>query len=208
MTTATPAVAASQRPDSCPADDASLVERLCARDKSALDELVRVHGGKLYGVAMQVCRHEADAQDALQEALLQIWNKIELFERRASLSTWMYRVTANAALMKLRREKKFQKHVSFDATDLDRDVPVIQLTDPGPGPDATAVHHELGDRVRAAIEALPEPYRSAVLLSDVDGLTMEEIADATDTSVAAVKSRLHRGRLALRKVLAPYLRSR
>jgi RNA polymerase sigma-70 factor (ECF subfamily) len=153
---------------------------------------------------MQFMRNETDAQEVMQDALIQIWNKIEMFENRSALTTWMHRVTANAALMKLRREKKFQQNVSIGNDD--EDTPVIQLADPGYAPDESADHSELGDRVRAAIDALPEPYRSTVLLSDVEGLSLQEIADATDSTVPAVKTRVHRGRLALRKVLAPHFR--
>jgi RNA polymerase sigma-70 factor (ECF subfamily) len=185
-------------------DDATLVLRLQSRDTSALEDLLHTHGGKLYGVALQFMRNETDAQEVVQDALIQIWNKIEMFENRASLSTWMYRVTANAALMKLRKEKKFQHNVSLDNDGPDSDAPVIQLADTSAAPDAAAAHSELEMRVRAAIDALPEPYHSTVLLSDVDGLSMQEIAEATGVGLAAVKSRLHRGRLALRRVLAPY----
>ncbi len=187
-------------------DDTALVQRLKARDKTALGDLLEKHGGRLYGVALQFTRNETDAQDVVQDALIQIWNKIEMFEGRSALTTWMHRVTANAALMKLRRERKFQQHVPLEHTPLDGDLPVVQLADPGRGPDESASNSELGAKVRAAIDALPEPYRSAVLLSDVDGLSLQEIADATGATVAAVKTQIHRGRLALRKVLAPHLR--
>ena len=182
-----------------------LVDRLKARDHSALDELLELHGNKLYGVAMQFMRNETDAREVMQDALIQIWSKIEMFENRSALTTWMHRVTANAALMKLRREKKFQQHVALDQDD-DDDVPVIQLADDSSTPDTACIKHELGDVVRAAIEALPEPYRTTVLLSDVEELSLQEIADATDSTVPAVKTRIHRGRLVLRKVLAPHLR--
>ena len=76
----------------------------------------------------------------------------------------------------------------------------------GEGPDGALLRGELGDRVRAAIDALPEPYRTTVLLSDVDEMSMEEIAATMSVTVPAVKSRLHRGRLALRKALEPYLK--
>lgn len=187
-------------------DDAALVERLKSRDKSAMDDLVRIHGSKLYGLALQITRNEDNAQEVMQDALLQIWNKIGLFEGRSAFSSWMYRVTANAALMRLRKEKKFEHNVALDETGSDTDLPIIQLPDPGEQPDAAAQRLELGDRVRAAIDALPEPYRTTVLLSDVDGMSLAELSEATDASVAAVKSRLHRGRLALRKVLEPYLK--
>lgn len=187
-------------------EDETLVARLKDHDKSAMDDLVRIHGGKLYGVAMQIVRNEIEAQEVMQEALISIWNKIGSFEGRSAFSSWLYRVTANVALMKLRREKKFEHHVPLEDVGHDKGLPVIQLPDKGDSPDAAALRTELGERVRSAIEALPEPYRSTVLLSDVDGLSLAETAEATQSSVAAVKSRLHRARLALRKVLKPYLK--
>jgi len=182
-----------------------LVARLKARDKTALEDLLREHGGRLYGVALQIMRNETEAQEAVQDALITIWNKIDQFEGRSAFTTWLHRVAANAALMKLRKNKKFEQHVSLESDGPDHDLPVIQLADPREGPGETMLRGELGNRVREAIDALPEPYRTTVLLSDVEEMPMEEIAAATDASVPAVKSRLHRGRLALRKVLEPYL---
>jgi RNA polymerase sigma-70 factor (ECF subfamily) len=189
-----------------PNNDAALVERLRNRDKSAMEDLIRVHGSKLYGLANQIMRNEDDAQEVMQDALMSIWNKIASFEGRSAFSSWMYRVTANVALMKLRKQKKFEQNVSLENHGPDSDVPIIQLPDKGEQPDASALREELGDRVRSAIDALAEPYRSAVLLSDVEGMSLAEIAEATESSVPAVKSRLHRARLALRKVLEPYLK--
>ena len=186
--------------------DVSLVERLKARDKSAMEELVRLHGSKLYGLALQIMRNEDDAQEVLQDALVAVWNKVGMFEGRSAFSSWMYRVTANVALMRLRKQKKFEHDVSLDNTGADHELPLIQLPDPGEQPDAAALRVEMGERVRGAIDALPEPYRSTVLLADVEGLSLAEIAEATESSVPAVKSRLHRARLSLRKVLEPFLR--
>jgi RNA polymerase sigma-70 factor (ECF subfamily) len=183
-----------------------LVARLKARDKAALEDLLREHGGRLYGVALQIMRNDIEAQEAVQDALITIWNKIDQFEGRSQFTTWLHRVTANAALMKLRKNKKFEQHVSFENHGLDRDLPVLQLADPREGPGETMLRGELGERVRTAIEALPEPYRTTVLLADVDEMSMEEIAASMGATVPAVKSRLHRGRLALRKVLEPYLK--
>ena len=183
-----------------------LVMRLKARDKAALEDLLREHGGRLYGVALQIMRNETEAQEAVQDALITIWNKIDQFEGRSQFTTWLHRVTANAALMKLRKNKKFEQHVPLENDGPDHDLPVLQLADTGEGPDGALLRGELGDRVRAAIDALPEPYRTTVLLSDVDEMSMEEIAATMSVTVPAVKSRLHRGRLALRKALEPYLK--
>jgi RNA polymerase sigma-70 factor (ECF subfamily) len=188
-------------------DDAALVQRLKSRDKSAMEELLRRHGAKMFGVAMQIMRNETDAQEVMQDALITVWNKAGSFEGRSAFTSWLYRVTANAGLMKLRKNKKFEQNVPLENFGGDRELPVLQLADPGANPAATVSRAELGDRVRAAIDALPEPYRTTVLLSDVEEMSMEEVATAMDSSVPAVKSRLHRGRLALRKALTPYLKN-
>src|SRR5436309_15806860 len=124
-----------------------LVARLKARDKAALEDLLREHGGRLYGVALQIMRNETDAQEAVQDALITIWNKIDQFEGRSAFTTWLHRVTANAALMKLRKNKRVEQNVPLDAEE-----PVIQLADPHEGPGDAALRGELGERVRVAID--------------------------------------------------------
>ena len=187
-------------------DDAALVQRLKARDKSAMEELLRRHGTKMFGVAMQIMRNETAAQEAMQDALITVWNKAGSFEGRSAFTSWLYRVTANAALMKLRKEKKFEQNVPLENPGDDGELPVLQLADPGSNPSARVTGAELDGRVRAAIDALPEPYRTTVLLADVEEMSMDEVADAMESTVPAVKSRLHRARLALRKELTPYLK--
>jgi len=190
-------------------DDAQLVARLKQRDKSALGELVQVHGAKMYGVALQFMRNEYDARDVMQDALVSIWNKIGSFEGKSAFTSWIYRVTANASLMALRKRKRRENEVSLDAAASDDDdtpPPSLQLSDKGPLPDKVAMTGELGEQVRAAIERLPEPYRVVVLLRDVEELPMEEVMEATGLSEPALKSRLHRARLALRDALLPYLK--
>ncbi len=187
-------------------DDAALVQRLQARDKRAMEDVLSRHGSRMYAVALQIARNETDAQEVLQDALIQVWQKIGSFEGRSAFPTWLHRVTVNAALMKLRKNKRFEQNVPLEDQGPDKDLPVLQLADPGEGPDAEVLRGELGHRVQTAIEALPEPYRTTVILSDVEGLSLAEIGESMEASVPAVKSRLHRGRLALRKVLEPYLK--
>jgi RNA polymerase sigma-70 factor (ECF subfamily) len=190
-------------------NDAQLVARLKQRDKSALEDLVHIHGAKMYGVALQFMRNEYDAHEVMQDALVSIWNKIGSFEGKSAFTSWIYRVTANAGLMALRKRKRHEKDVSLDATlsdDDDTPLPALQLKDKRPLPDAEAMTGELGQQVRAAIDQLPEPYRVVVLLRDVEELPMEEVMEATGLSEPALKSRLHRARLALREALLPYLK--
>ncbi|HUJ72888.1 MAG TPA: sigma-70 family RNA polymerase sigma factor [Verrucomicrobiae bacterium] len=189
--------------------DAQLVARLKQRDRSALEQLIQLHGAKMYGVALQFMRNEHDAREVMQDALVSIWNKIGSFEGKSAFTSWIYRVTANAGLMALRRKKRRENDVSLDTTsseDDDGPVPALRLSDQGPLPDRVAMTGELGEQVRAAIDRLPEPYRMVVLLRDVEELPMNEVMDATGLSEPALKSRLHRARLALREALLPYLK--
>src|SRR5712691_1091022 len=113
--------------DSASHPEQPLVERLKARDKRALEDLLRQHGSKLYGVALQIVRNESEAQEVMQDALIAIWTKIDKFEGRSAFSTWLYRVTANAALMRLRKNKKFEHNIPLDSVDPDSDLPGIQI---------------------------------------------------------------------------------
>jgi RNA polymerase sigma-70 factor (ECF subfamily) len=185
-------------------DDTPLVARLKQRDKSALEELIHIHGAKMYGVALQFMRNESDAREVMQDALVSIWNKIGSFEGKSAFTSWIYRVTANAGLMALRKKKRRENDVGSD--DDDAPLPALQLSDKRPLPDKVAMTGELGEQVRAAISQLPEPYRVAVLLRDVEELPMSEVMQETGLSEAALKSRLHRARLALREALLPYLK--
>jgi RNA polymerase sigma-70 factor (ECF subfamily) len=190
-------------------DDVQLVARLKRRDKTALEDMIQLHGAKMYGVALQFMRNENDAREAMQDALVSVWNKIGSFEGKSAFSSWLYRVTANAALMALRKKKHRENDVSLDTAPNDDDeisLPALRLSDRGPLPDATALTGELGEQVRAAIDRLPEPYRVVVLLRDVEELPMTEVMEATGLSEPALKSRLHRARLALREALLPYLK--
>jgi RNA polymerase sigma-70 factor (ECF subfamily) len=188
--------------------DAELVRRLKQRDPSAMEALVRAHGAKLFGVACQLLRNETAAQDVVQEALLSVWNKIESFQGRSSLTSWLYRVTANAALMRLRKEKRHQMDVSIDGEKEPDAYRPLQLEDMRSLPSDALQGEELKAQIQAAIDRLPEPYRSVVLLKDVEDFSLEEIAALTHASVPAVKSRLHRARLTLRQTLLPYLQAR
>lgn len=188
-----------------PISDAELVARLKARDRGALEDLVRVHGGKIYGIAMQFMRKEEDAQEVMQDALVMIWKKIDSFEGRSAFTSWLYRVTANAALMALRKQKKHAGDVSLDDHGAEAPGSIMGMKDPIDPPDAKAVNSELGKKLSDAIDQLPESQRVIVLLRDVEGFSLSDTVAMTGLDKAAIKSRLHRARLALRKLLLPYL---
>jgi len=188
-----------------PADEAALVARLRAGEDAAFAELLREQGGRLLGVARRMLRSEEDARDALQEAFLQAFRGIGRFEAGARLSTWLHRIVINTCLMKLRSRGRKPEASIEDL--LPRFYTDGHRIDPGPpwrsdAPDPVQ-SREVRALVRESIDALPEIYRSVLLLRDIEELGSEETARILDIKVDAVKMRLHRARQALRSLIAP-----
>ena len=201
-----------QRPaETTPSDD-DLVALAARGDVAAFSELVQRHQEKVYALALRLLRDPADAEEVVQETFLAALEKLPGFRGEAAFTTWLHRVAANGALMRLRRRRR--------APEVATEQPLEELL---PRFDAhgridSGVRHDwskradeqLADReVRLAIEEavqnLPEDYRIVFLLRDVEGLSSEEMAGLLGISVAAVKSRLHRARLALREKLGSHL---
>ena len=183
--------------------DESIMLRLKMRDRTALGELLDQHGSMMYGAALRIMRDETRAQEVVQDALITTWNKAGTYQGRAKLSTWLYRVVVNAALMQLRKQRQSDRLVALGDS---RVLGTIGRHPFDERPDVVALRGELGEQVQRAIDALPEPYRTTVLLADAEELPIADIAELTNATVAATKSRLHKARLALRKKLSPYVR--
>lgn len=185
-------------------DDHDLVERLKCRDETALSDLLEEHGDKIYGVARRYLREEQDIRDVMQEVLVTVWTKIQSFQERSAFTSWLYRVTANASLMAVRRLKRREREISRDALPGDGLLEELRL-ESLPGDQMERL--ELGHMVQSAIDRLPEPYRTTLVLSDVQEHSMDEVAHLTGVTTQAVKSRLHRARLKVRELVMPYLRN-
>lgn len=156
------------------------------------EEVARDHGRFLYTVAYRLTGNHDDAQDLVQEVLLRVRRGLETY-RPGSLEGWLSRITTNTFLDETRRRKR--RPVDLLPDDPDRVVP------PGPGADVAMAAEGLPDDVQDALRRLPPEYRAAVVLSDVVGLSYEEIAAALHVPVGTVRSRIHRGRALLRGVL-------
>ncbi len=196
--------------------DVLLVERLRGGDVAALEALMGRHFTRVYRLAREITRNEADAQEVAQDVFLTVFRKIHTFEGRAALTSWLYRVTTNVALLK-RRARRTDREVPLDPQlptflpDGHRaGDPAYVLADWSETPEAELLSHETREILRRAIGALPDPYRVALVLRDIEGLSNDEIAEIVGDSVAAVKSRIHRARMVLREKLtrhfAPRLR--
>ena len=191
-----------------PREDAALLERLRAGDEAAYEEMVRTHGGRLLAVARRFLRSEEDARDAVQDAFLSAFRSIGRFEGQARLSTWLHRIVVNAALMKLRsRRRKPEQSIEELLPEFLEDGHMAHpAAEWRRSASDAAERNQLRRLLLEKIHELPEGYRNVLLLRDIEELDTEETAEAMGLSVAAVKTRLHRARLALRGLLDPHLR--
>ena len=185
-------------------DDQTLVERVRSGDARAFEELVSRYENKVYRLAIKLTRNEALAEEVLQEVFLKIYEKIDSFRGESALSSWIYRIAANACFSKLNLEKRHQ-HADLDDTMPQAEVALHERSDHGQeAPDQPLLSDEALRVISRAIERLPEDFRVVITLRDVEGMSNEDVAKVLDLSVPAVKSRLHRARLLLRKRLAGY----
>ena len=175
-----------------------LIERARAGDTRAFEDLARREERALYRHALRIVGTTADAEDIVQDALFSAWRSIASFQG-LSFRAWLFRIATNRALDQLRSRKR-RPELPLDPPD-DDDVTWAEPV--APGPDLTQL---VGDRealaaVETALGSLPAEQRTALLLRDVEGFAYEEIAVITSVEIGTVKSRIHRGRLAVRNVL-------
>lgn len=183
-------------------EEADLVRRIKSGDAAAVEEFVKLYSSRVYSLAYQLTRSESAAEEIMQEVFITVISKIDTLENDSYFSTWLYRVTANAAYGFLRKEKKHRDLLPVDEIDSG----TAALHDFSDLPDDILLSDESRDMVRQAIDRLPKTLRAIVIMKDVEGLKNEDIAEAMNLSLSAVKSRLHRGRLMLRDRLSRQLR--
>ncbi len=183
----------------------TLVGRLRDGDAFALEKLMERYAARVYRLVYAITRNGGDTEEVVQDVFLNVFRKINAFEGRAALGTWLYRVAMNAALNK-RRGKQAEVEVSLEdclptfRADGHRDGDhTFLLADWSPTPEEELLSREGRAALTRAIEALPDRYRAVLVLRDVDGLSNEEASEVLGESVASVKSRLHRARMALRE---------
>ncbi len=167
-------------------------------DRTTFEQVIAEYADRLYGIALRITGSPADAEDALQEAFVSAYRGLAQYRGDANPRTWLYRITVNAALYRLRARPP-QEYLD-------------ELSEPSDATYAWAQRREdavlaaeLHEQLELALRNLPGDYRAAVILRDVEGLSAREAALVLDISEAALKSRLHRGRLLLRQSLEDYL---
>jgi RNA polymerase sigma-70 factor (ECF subfamily) len=191
-------------------EDARLVEALRRDDPAAPEHLVDRFGDRVYRLALRITRSNEDAEEAAQDALWTAARKIHTFKGESAFGSWLYRIAANAAYQKLRSRRTKAAEVALDDV-----LPALDaggrhfepMDDWSNRVDERALQGELREVLTEAIDTLPPDYRTALVLHDVEGLSNPDIAEALGLSLPAVKSRVHRSRLFVRKRLADYMKT-
>src|SRR5687768_4859036 len=188
--------------------DRALIRRLQAGDQAAVHELADRYGSRIYQLALRQMKNREDAEEVTQDVLLKVYRKIGAFRGDAALSSWIYRITFNTAMSRLRgnrgaraaekeRDRLESAQQSFD----EESRSARQPADWSQLPDEQLLRQQLREAVVTAIDELPEIYRAPVVLRDIQGLSTEEASSRLKLKDQTLKSRLHRGRLMLRERL-------
>ncbi len=185
-----------------------LLSRLQSGDERALSDLADAYGTKIYQLSFRYLRNKEDAEEVTQDVLFKVYRKVGSFRGDAALSSWIYRITFNAAMSRLRtaqyqRSQEDDRQMASDDADSSKSVrsEVADWTDMA---DERVLRSQLRQRVFSAILALPAIYRAPVMLRDIQGMSTEEASAMLRVKDQTLKSRLHRGRLILRKQLADF----
>ena len=185
------------------AQESQLLAAAQGGDRRALEQLLAAHFAQVERFASKMCRHTADAEDVTQETLIAAARTVGNFRGDAAVSTWLFRIARSFCIKQRRRGRSVrQGDTSLD----DAAAPEARtLADATAGPEATLNDRQLGQALQQAIESLAPMYREVLLLRDVEGLSANEVSEVLGIRVDAVKTRLHRARLAVRDKLAPML---
>ena len=188
----------------------TLVSRLKDGDASAVTELERTYGSKIYQLAFRYMKNHEDAEEVMQDVLFRVFQKIGAFRGEAALSSWIYRITFNTAMSRL-RSAKFSRPFEVPQADLgtavdENEVPHLRrdVADWSSLADDELYRTQLRRHLVGALMELPTIYRVPVLLRDVHGLSTDEASATLKLKPQTLKSRLHRGRLILRERLAEF----
>ncbi len=184
-----------------------LLKLLRGGDQEGIREVVSRYHDRLFSVANRICNNPADAEEVVQDVYMIALDKIDRFEGRSTLSTWLYRITVNTALMKLRSRRADRNHVPIDGLTalLGEAENVLRFDEDVKSPDEALLTKELTQTISDSMEDLPEIYQSVFFLRDVQGYSIKETSTMLGITPGAIKSRLHRSRFFLREKLVPYM---
>jgi RNA polymerase sigma-70 factor (ECF subfamily) len=189
------------------AEEASLVAELKAGSEEAFSWLITRYHQPIYSLLARTVRDPADAADLTQDVFVKIFRGIGSFHGESSLRTWVYRIALHEGLNQRRwwrRHKQQEVTIEMETVDCESGEPARlkeMLIDPAESPYEMATHTEARERVEAALRDVPEPFRTTLILRDIEGFVYEEVAEMLGTNLGTVKSRLVRGRACLRQLL-------
>lgn len=184
------------------ADTVSEVVR--SKDRREFDALVERYHKQAYNIAYRMAGNHADAEDLVQDAFIRAFRFFGQYRRELPFDSWLYKIMSNVFIDKLRRKPKAAiRSLDQPVTTSEGEVQ-FDVADTASGPEETVLSREMDSRIQAALDTLPEVFRLTVIYADIEGLSYEEIAEATDTNIGTVRSRLHRGRRLLRNKLKAY----
>jgi RNA polymerase sigma-70 factor (ECF subfamily) len=189
-----------RKPSAASADDAQLVSAVAAGDDAAIREMMRRYNQRLFRTARAILRDDTEAEEAVQDAWMKAIRGMGAFRAESRLSTWLIRVAANEALMRLRKLRRGAEPIPLGTEP--PEPAEERAADPSAGPEQMAVRAEARRMVEARIDALPEAFRAVFVLRAVEELTVEETADLLAIPQATVRSRHFRARSLLRESLA------
>src|ERR1700675_77939 len=187
-------------------NEAGLIARILNGEKELFHELIRPYERMVYLTLFSIVRNEADAEDGAQEAMINAYRHLKSFRGDAKFSTWLTTIAMNEGRQRLRKAKAVHLE-SLDESKEDREgdfTPAV-LTDWREIPSEALEKKEMRQKLREAVEQLPPIYREVLVLRDLEELNQEETASALGINITLVKVRLHRARMMLQKMLAPYL---
>ncbi len=172
----------------------------------AFDDIVRRYQDRLFNFCLRYTGNPADAEEIVQETFLKAYRALKRFRGDSKFSTWLFQISKNLCINRFHRKRRRMenRHVSIQETNDDQS-PVYQLESDDPSPQDNVLQNELNEQLAQAISELDSHYRAALVLRDVEGLDYSEISSILKVPVGTVKSRIHRGRTELQKILAPVL---
>jgi RNA polymerase sigma-70 factor (ECF subfamily) len=186
----------------------AFLEKLRAGDSVAFAQLVEANQRNVYNLALRMLNDPQEAEDVLQETFLSAYKALPGFEGRSSLSTWLYRIASNASLMRLRKKRPETTSIDEPLEMEEGESLPRQFVDWSSVPEDELLNGESRRMMDEAVAELPEGLRIVFVLRDIEGLSTQEAGEVLELSEAAVKTRLHRARLALREKLSAYFAER
>ncbi len=185
--------------------DVLLVRRLCAAENAAYEELLERFEHPIYNLVCRLTDHPEDGADVTQEVFLKVFRSVGSFRGKSSLKTWIYRIAVNESRNHRRSFLRHRKQeVHWEATEESQGI-AEWVADPGPSPFEIALDHEAEQLIEHSLSEMNPSFRAALVLRDIEGLAYDEIAEILELSLGTVKSRILRGREALKDRLTAHL---